>query len=192
MTFFCLADLLQLSMSLVRVAHRIMGEGLIWGAWVLWRKCLSLPQQQGTVQIFQERFGLRTPFPFLNVWESIHNKTVPRFCLLQEDWRGQFEVKVPRLGVMWLLSPRLGSWDGDCMSSSTQWGYSQNPTFTELLHPSVDLYPALKTTAGRFSAFADIDWNEVRAQIINLVFTNYEINEVSFRKNNEPRMRLLF
>lgn len=50
-------------MSLFRVVHRNMG-GLVWGAWVLWRKCLSLSQQWGTVQIFQERFGLRTPFPF--------------------------------------------------------------------------------------------------------------------------------
>lgn len=132
MTFSCLADL-QLSMSLVRVAHRNMDEGLIWGAWVLWRKCLSLPQQQGTVEIFQERFGLRTPFPFLNVWESIHNKTVPRFCLLQEDWRGQFEVKVPRFEVMWLLSPRL--WDLGMVSACPHPHNGNTPRF--LLHGAV-------------------------------------------------------
>lgn len=56
----------------------------------------------------------------------------------------------------------------------------------------VNLYPTLKTTPDRFSAFADIRRNEVRTQIIHLVFTNYKINEVPFRKNNERRMRLLF
>lgn len=146
MTFSCLPAVLQLSVSLFRVAHRNMGEGLVWGAWVLWRKCLSLSQQWGTVWIFQERFGFRTPFPFGRPFTTILYPVLPPAGGLErivwsqgpKTWSHVTPVPAVDCGVLgWWLHVFIHIVE-----------IVPESYFTVLLHPSADFYPVLKMTAG--------------------------------------------